>query len=67
MAPPPTYYSPSAILTDAEKVPTTFSLELPGLGYLDDNPGEDVSPFIPFPPQYLDSETLPLPSSVSST
>ncbi|MDI1491884.1 MAG: DNA replication protein [Ramalina farinacea] len=29
MAPPPTYYSPSAILTDAEKVPTTFSLELP--------------------------------------
>ncbi|KAL9099028.1 MAG: hypothetical protein Q9163_005413 [Psora crenata] len=36
------YYDIDAILTDAEKVPCTFNLDLPGLGYLDENPGEDI-------------------------
>ena len=36
------YYDVNAILTDAEKVPCTFNLDLPGLGFLDENPGEDV-------------------------
>ncbi|KAL9034304.1 MAG: hypothetical protein Q9214_007101, partial [Letrouitia sp. 1 TL-2023] len=42
------YYSPDAILTDAQKVPCTFEIPIPGLGFLDDNPGGDVS-FPPFP------------------
>ncbi|KAI4215855.1 MAG: hypothetical protein LQ351_001843 [Letrouitia transgressa] len=37
------YYSPDAILTDAQKVPCTFEIPIPGLGFLDDNPGGDVS------------------------
>lgn len=37
-----TYYNVDAILTDAEKVPCSFALDLPGLGFLDENPGEDV-------------------------
>ena len=36
------YYSIDAILTDAQKVPCTFELDVPGLGYLDDNAGGDV-------------------------
>jgi GINS complex subunit 3 len=36
------YYSIDAILTDAYKVPCTFKLAVPGLGYLDDNAGGDV-------------------------
>lgn len=45
------YYSIDAILTDAQKVPCTFELDVPGLGYLDDNAGGDVCPllFIPRP------------------
>lgn len=37
------YYDIDAILTDAQKVPCTFELEVPGLGYIDDNAGADVS------------------------
>ena len=37
------YYDIDAILTDAQKVPCTFELEVPGLGYIDDNAGGDVS------------------------
>lgn len=44
------YYSIDAILTDAHKVPCTFELDVPGLGYLDDNAGGDVRPFPPSPP-----------------
>lgn len=36
------YYDLSAILTDAQKVPCTFELTVPGLGYLSGNAGEDV-------------------------
>ena len=43
------YYDVDAILTDAQKVPCTFDLDMPGLGYLDDNAGGDVQ----FPPVSL--------------
>lgn len=68
------YYSISAILTSAQKVPCTFDLPIPNLGFLDDNPGGDVrSPSCPFPPPRRDllasitsspppSSPLPLPS-----
>ena len=36
------YYDVDAILTDAEKIPCTFNLDLPGLGFLDENPSDDV-------------------------
>ena len=36
------YYDIDAILTDAQKVPCTFDLDIPGLGYLDENAGGDV-------------------------
>ena len=36
------YYDVDAILTDAQKVPCTFDLDIPGLGYLDENAGGDV-------------------------
>jgi len=36
------YYDIDAILTDAQKLPCTFDLDIPGLGYLDENPGGDV-------------------------
>ena len=39
------YYSIDAILTDGQKVPCIFDLDIPGLGYLDENPGGDV-PFL---------------------
>ncbi|OJD23222.1 DNA replication complex GINS protein psf3, partial [Blastomyces percursus] len=38
------YYDLDAILTDAQKLPCTFELEVPGLGYLDGNVGEDIKP-----------------------
>ncbi|MBE7180014.1 MAG: hypothetical protein INR71_02205 [Terriglobus roseus] len=37
------YYDIDAILTDAQKAPCTFDLSVPGLGYLEGNPGQDVS------------------------
>ncbi|KAL1297295.1 hypothetical protein AAFC00_004850 [Neodothiora populina] len=36
------YYNIDAILTDAQKVPCTFELTVPGLGYLQGNAGEDM-------------------------
>ncbi|KAF2089334.1 DNA replication complex GINS protein PSF3 [Saccharata proteae CBS 121410] len=36
------YYDIDAILTDAQKVPCTFELTVPGLGYLDGNIGQDM-------------------------
>ena len=36
------YYDIDAILTDAQKVPCTFELDVPGLGFLDGNSGGDV-------------------------
>lgn len=36
------YYDIDAILTDAQKLPCTFELEVPGLGYLDGNEGGPV-------------------------
>ncbi|EEH20975.2 DNA replication complex GINS protein psf3 [Paracoccidioides brasiliensis Pb03] len=38
------YYDIDAILTDAQKLPCTFELAVPGLGYLDGNAGEDIKP-----------------------
>ena len=43
------YYDIDAILTDAEKVPCAFELDIPGLGYLDENPGGDVRDLCPLP------------------
>lgn len=37
------YYDVDAILTDSQKLPCTFELDVPGLGYLDGNPGQTVS------------------------
>ncbi|KAJ9199006.1 hypothetical protein DTO166G4_2822 [Paecilomyces variotii] len=37
-----TYYDVDAILTDAQKLPCTFELEVPGLGILDGNAGENI-------------------------
>ncbi|KAL2215814.1 DNA replication complex GINS protein psf3 [Thermoascus aurantiacus ATCC 26904] len=36
------YYDVDAILTDAQKIPCTFELEVPGLGILEGNPGESI-------------------------
>ncbi|EAS36235.3 DNA replication complex GINS protein psf3 [Coccidioides immitis RS] len=36
------YYDIDEILTDAQKLPCTFELEVPGLGFLDGNVGEDI-------------------------
>lgn len=36
------YYDIEAILTDGHKIPCTFEIDIPGLGYLDENPGGDV-------------------------
>ena len=37
------YYDVDEILTDAQKLPCTFEIDVPGLGYLDGNPGGTVS------------------------
>lgn len=37
------YYDLNAILTDSQKVPCTFSLTVPGLGYLSGNPGTPIN------------------------
>lgn len=37
------YYDVDAILTDAQKVPCTFELSVPGLGYLEGNLGDDIT------------------------
>ncbi len=36
------YYDVDAILTDAQKVPCTFELTVPGLGYLEGNMSGDM-------------------------
>lgn len=36
------YYDVDSILTDAQKIPCTFELDVPGLGFLDGNPGGTV-------------------------
>ena len=36
------YYDPSSILTDAQKLPCTFTLDVPGLGYLDGGSASDT-------------------------
>ncbi|CAG8957993.1 hypothetical protein HYFRA_00000336, partial [Hymenoscyphus fraxineus] len=36
------YYDIDSILTDAQKVPCTFELDVPSLGYLDNNPGHTL-------------------------
>ena len=36
------YYDIDAILTDAQKVPCTFEIDVPGLGYIDGNASGDV-------------------------
>lgn len=53
------YYSIDAILTDAQKVPCTFTLPIPGLGHLEENPGGDVYTYTPSP--------SPLPPHQSGT
>ncbi|MCJ1472257.1 DNA replication protein [Lambiella insularis] len=36
------YYDIDAILTDAQKLPCTFELDVPGLGFIDGNAGGDM-------------------------
>ncbi|KAL1973389.1 hypothetical protein VTN31DRAFT_6024 [Thermomyces dupontii] len=36
------YYDIDAILTDSQKIPCTFELDVPGLGVLEGNPGEPI-------------------------
>ena len=36
------YYDVDAILTDSQKVPVTFEIDVPGLGYLNGNVGGDI-------------------------
>ncbi|KAL4821837.1 hypothetical protein BDW67DRAFT_149643 [Aspergillus spinulosporus] len=36
------YYDIDSILTDAQKLPCTFELDVPGLGILEGNPGESI-------------------------
>ncbi|KAL4990651.1 hypothetical protein BDW68DRAFT_31521 [Aspergillus falconensis] len=36
------YYDIDSILTDAQKLPCTFELDVPGLGILEGNPGENI-------------------------
>ncbi|KAK4183615.1 DNA replication complex GINS protein psf3 [Podospora australis] len=36
------YYDIDSILTDAEKIPCTFQLDIPDLGYLDNSPGQPL-------------------------
>ncbi|KEF57525.1 DNA replication complex GINS protein psf3 [Exophiala aquamarina CBS 119918] len=36
------YYDVDAILTDSQKLPCTFELDVPGLGYLDGNAGQTI-------------------------
>ena len=43
------YYDIDAILTDAHKLPCTFEIDIPGLGYLEENPGGDVLQSFPLP------------------
>lgn len=56
------YYNIDAILTDAQKVPCTFDLDIPGLGYLEENAGGDV----PRPPLHYLQIPLLAPSSSTS-
>ncbi|ETN37731.1 uncharacterized protein HMPREF1541_07354 [Cyphellophora europaea CBS 101466] len=37
------YYDVDAILTESQKLPCTFQLDVPGLGYLDGSPGETIT------------------------
>ncbi|MCJ1332271.1 DNA replication protein [Thelotrema lepadinum] len=36
------YYNVDAILTDAQKVPCTFEIDIPGLGFVDGHAGTDI-------------------------
>lgn len=47
------YYDIDAILTDAQKVPCKFDLDIPGLGYLDENAGGDVTTPLLYNPSIL--------------
>jgi hypothetical protein len=40
------YYDVDAILTDSQKLPCTFELDVPGLGYIEGNAGGTVSDFL---------------------
>ena len=58
------YYDIDAILTDAQKMPCTFDLDLPGLGYLDENAGGDVLfPSLPILSSYPFALPIRLPMS----
>jgi hypothetical protein len=39
------YYDIDAILTESQKLPCTFEIDVPGLGYLDGNAGQTVRLF----------------------
>ena len=49
------YYDVDAILTDAQKLPCTFTRNIPGMGYIGGNAGGDVS----YPPHRLSSRPSP--------
>lgn len=57
------YYDIDAILTDAQKVPCTFDLDIPGLGYLDENAGGDVP--LPFSKSLRSTPSSPPSNSQS--
>ncbi|KAJ9666659.1 DNA replication protein [Coniosporium apollinis] len=59
------YYDIDAILTDAQKVPCTFELTVPGLGYLDGNVGGDVRSYELLAQGPTPLLTLDLPTSLS--
>lgn len=39
------YYDVDSILNESTKIPAKFQLDVPGLGYIDGNPGETVRLF----------------------
>jgi GINS complex subunit 3 len=53
------YYDVDAILTDAQKVPCTFELSVPSLGYLEGN----ISGEVTRPPRLITSSALLTPRS----
>lgn len=54
------YYDVDAILTDAHKLPCSFEIDVPGLGYLDENPGGDVCIYSSPPPLRVLEKPMPI-------
>ncbi|KAK8039971.1 DNA replication complex gins protein psf3 [Apiospora rasikravindrae] len=61
------YYDLDAILTDAEKVPCKFELDVPDLGYLDNNPSQGLKAQTPVSLPLWLAELLALSSRTQSS